>query len=97
MEYFPYHRENVPLSPTSFSNTDIQERFLMHKFESTGNFVPERLEARGSGNFGTDVRRVIVLSKDKYHYQVFAIKDRARDGTEMLAAEDDDVSMSSGS
>ena len=95
LEYTPYRSKNATPNPTSFSNEEIEARFLLHKFSTSGNFVPERLEVRASAQNG-NMERIVILSKDRHHYQVFSF-DGDENGVRQVDAENDDVVMSGGS
>jgi hypothetical protein len=98
MKFSPNGPKDIASGPISLSMEDFEERFLLQKIITTSSFVPERLEIRDSTQVNTDTKRIVILSRDKHHYQVFAFANNAQNGTEsVVAIEDDDVSMSSGS
>jgi hypothetical protein len=97
VEYVPYRPKDAGLSPAFFSNAEIQKLFSIHKFTDSSHFVPGSLEIRGLSQADIDLRRIVVLSKDKHHYQVFAFRNNKCDAAGNTTAEDEDVSMSSDS
>jgi hypothetical protein len=98
MKYSPSRPKDTTFNPISLSTEDLQKRFLLQSITTTSSFIPERLEVRDSTQSNPNTRRIVILSRDKHHYQVFALAKNARNGIEpVVAIEDDDVSMSSGS
>jgi len=91
LPYSPYSPKNKSQVPIEMSNDELLRQFSKYTIPCEKSFVPANLEIReqtGSG-LKEDLRRIVVLSKDKLHYKVYRLQ-----GSGPKIDEDEDVSMS---
>ncbi|KAM3077296.1 hypothetical protein ACMFMG_006647 [Clarireedia jacksonii] len=90
-KYQPYRNAASTCKAVVFDNEEVVANFLQSEFDSNGSFSPEKITIRSQSDekMNDDVKRLVVLSKDKFHYKIFNwVK------TSPKKASDGDISMS---
>jgi anaphase-promoting complex subunit 4 len=75
IRYYPHKPKSSPLDIKIVDDEHVMDLFLKHQVPSEGSFVPETMEIRGSNgkNDNPETRRIVILSRDRLHYQVFKL------------------------
>jgi hypothetical protein len=89
IQYFPHVENGGSPSPTILNNEEVLRRFSKEEAPDEGSFVAGSLAVREQNN-NDDMRRLVLLGKDKLHYRIFKLADL--NSARMRA--DGDISMS---
>ena len=89
IRYFPHVENGSSPSPTVLNNEEVLQRFSKGENQIEGSFMAGSMAVREQNN-SEDMRRLVLLGKDKLHYRILKLAD-SNSGRKRA---DEDVPMS---
>jgi anaphase-promoting complex subunit 4 len=74
MRYFRHVENGGSPSPTILNNEEVLRRFSKGEGQNEGSFVARSIAIRVQNN-DDDMRRLVLLGKDKMHYKICKLAD----------------------